>query len=158
MSRDWAATLWPASFNGVPFWIERDTDAQEKRLVIHEFPGRDDPFIEDLGAKYRTFEISGYLVGDTADGDTDALLAAALPPGAGTLVLPAQGPINARFWKSKRDRARDRAGFFGVQLTFVQEGASVPNAPTDFLAQMVFDAGDALAAAATTLLSSVSLS
>ena len=158
MSRDWAATLWPASFAGVPFWIERDRDAVGKRLVIHEFPGRDDPFIEDLGAKYRSFEISGYLVGDTSDSDTDALVAAFLQTGPGLLVLPAQGPVNARAWKAQRDRTRDRAGYFGVQMTFVQEGSSIALSPVDYLAQLVFDATDALVAAATSLLSSVSLS
>ena len=158
MSRDWAADLWPASFKGVPFWAERDKDIFGKRLVVHEFPGRDDPFIEDLAAKARLFEVTAYFVDDTADSDADAFVAAMLQAGPGILVLPAQGPVMARGHAGERERVRDRAGYFGVQAKFYQEGSSTPNAPTDFLAQLVFDAGDALASVATSLLSSVSLS
>jgi prophage DNA circulation protein len=158
MSRDWAATLWPASFKGVPFWAERDKDVVGKRLAVHEFPGRDDPFIEDLGAKARTFDLTAYFVDDDADIEADAFIAAVLQAGPGVLVLPAQGPINARAHLAERERIRDRAGYFGIQAKFYKEGAAVANAPSDFLQQIVFDAGDALVGAATSLLSSVSLS
>ena len=158
MSRDWAADLWPASFKGVPFWAERDKDTVGKRLVVHEFPGRDDPFIEDLGAKARTFEVTAYFVDDAADSEADALIAAVLRTGAGVLVLPAQGPVNARAHIADRERVRDRAGYFGIQVKFYQEGSATALAPVDFLAQMVFDAGDALVGAAASLLASVSLS
>lgn len=157
MSRDWAASLWPASFKGVPFWIEKDKDAVGKRLVVHQFPGRDDPFIEDLGAKARTFDLVGYLVGDTSDADADALVAMFLETGPGVLVLPAQGPINARAHTATRDRDRDKAGYFAFQLQFYQEGVSIALSPVDYLAQLVFDANDALVAAATALLASVTL-
>ena len=157
MARDWAADLWPASFKGVPFWIERDKDAIGKRLVVHEFVGRDDPFIEDLGAKARTFDLTAYFVGDTADSDADALVAMVLQTGAGTLVLPAQGPVQARAHTAQRDRDKDKAGYFAFQMQFFQEGASVALSPVNFLAQLVFDANDAAASAAATLLGSVSL-
>ena len=158
MSRDWAADLWPASFKGVPFWVDRDKDTVGKRLVVHEFPGRDDPFIEDLGAKARVFDVTAYFVDDAADTDADAFIAAVLQAGPGVLVLPAQGPVNARAHIAERERVKDRAGYFGVQAKFYREGANVANAPVDFLAQLVFDAGDALVGAASSLLASVSLS
>ena len=63
---------------------------------MHEFPGGDDQFMEDLGAEARTFDVNAYFVGDTADSDADALVAMLLATGAGTLVLPAQGPVQAR--------------------------------------------------------------
>lgn len=158
MSRDWAATLWPASFKGVPFWTERDRDRFGKRLVVHEFPGRDDPFIEDLAAKAREFEVTAYFVDDAADAEADAFTAAMLQTGPGILVLPAQGPILARAHIGDRERVRDRAGYFGIVAKFYKEGVSVPVQPVDYLAQLVFDAGDALVGAAASLLSTVSLS
>jgi prophage DNA circulation protein len=156
--RDWTATLWPASFKGVPFWVERDHADTGRRVSTTSFPGSDDPFNEDLGRKARYIEITGYFIGDVSDVEMTALEAACdTGSGPGVLVMPAQGPIAARCETIKRDRMRDKMGRFGFEAKFVREGLASPLQPQEFLAQLAFDAVDALAAAAPAFLNGVGL-
>jgi prophage DNA circulation protein len=156
--RDWMATLWPASFMGVPFWVEDDGATTGRRVSTTSFPGVDEPFNEDLGRKARYIEISGYFIGDVSDGQMTALEAVCDGVStAGTLVLPAQGPIQARCEDIKRNRKRDKMGRFGFTAKFVREGLGSPLAPSEFLAQLAFDAVGALTAAAPAFLNGVGL-
>ncbi len=158
MARDWPATLWPASFMGVPFWVERDHATTGRRISVTSFPGVDEPFNEDLGRIARTVEITGYFIGDVSDRGMTALeTACESDAGVGVLVLPAQGPIQARCETIKRDRMRDKMGRFGFEAKFVREGLSSPLAPAEYLAQLAFDAAGTLAAAAPSLLGEIAL-
>jgi prophage DNA circulation protein len=150
--RDWTVTLNPASFRGVPFWIERDSQETGRRLDVVEIPAADAPIIEDLGARQQPVEIAGYFVGDVSDAQMTTLEAACNQAGPGVLVMPAQGPLTARCHHIKRDRMRDKMGYFGFQAAFVLDprngaGATAPAFPADYLAQLAFDAGDQLAGA-----------
>jgi hypothetical protein len=42
-SRDWLASLWPASYMGVAFFFDSDDEKGGRGPKVHEFPGRDDP-------------------------------------------------------------------------------------------------------------------
>lgn len=150
--RDWLATLWPASYMGVPFYIERDEEDGGRRLHVHEFPNRDDPFIEDLGASVREWSVKAYLIGDASDAQSDGLVQMFVTKGPGTLVLPAQGPVNARLHTYKRERERDKMGLFGFTLKFFRDGTATAITSSPYLGQLVFDAGAALAGAAGGLL------
>ncbi len=139
MSRDWMATLLPASYGGVPFWVKEDSAETGRRLHVAVFPGANQPFIEDLGLPARRIEISGYTTGDASDAILAALEAAAETQGPATLVMPSQGPIQARCEKIKRRRDRDKMGYFGFEATFVREGISSVLTPMPYLAQTVFN-------------------
>ena len=152
MSRDWMSTLWPASFRGVPFYIERDGATTGRRLAPTEYVDRDQPDFEDLGGAIRSINITGYVVGDFADAGIAALEAVCVIPGPGFLVLPAQGPTPARFKTLKRDRHRDKQGYFGFEAEFYFEGAATLAQPIEYLAQLAFDAAGALSAAAPAFL------
>lgn len=162
MSRDWTKTLFPASFRGVPFWIKRDNMDTGRRLNVTDIPGSDTPFIEDLGAKHRPIEITGYYLSDTSDSEMTALETACDQDGAGVLVMPAQGPLTARCDHIKRDRQRDEMGRFAFEARFIldpRSGFATPQSalPAAYLAQLAFDANDALAAALPGFLSGVSV-
>ncbi|HUB49054.1 MAG TPA: DNA circularization N-terminal domain-containing protein [Acetobacteraceae bacterium] len=60
----WAANLQPASSRGVPFAVEVDTYRGGRRIVLHEYPYRDDPWPEDTGRATRRITITGFLLGD----------------------------------------------------------------------------------------------
>lgn len=166
--RDWSSSLFPASFKGVPFRIESDEESGGRRLVVHQFPNRDEPFVEDLGEDKRSYELTAYVASDLADVEALALIAACTSRGAGVLVLPMQGPVMVHCESAKRSRERDKAGYVAIELKFVREGAQGALATVSSLAQAVFDAagtlggviGIALAAATVTrgLISSVSQS
>jgi len=146
--RDWLSTLWPASYKGVPFYVEHDGERGGRRLAVHQFPRRDDPFLEDLGRSAKSFEITAYLVGDASDSDASALSSVFDAEGAGLLVLPTHGPIMVRNGPFERSRSKDRLGYIAFTGTFFREGAASSLASVDYLAQLVFDAVDALALAA----------
>ncbi len=150
--RDWEASLWPASYMGVPFWIEKDDEDGGKRLHRVEFPNRDTPYIQDLGAKAVDFTVKAYLIGDTSDVDSTALVQMFLAQGPGPLSLPIQGIVNARLHNYKRQRERDKMGLVSFDLVFMQDGAATAVTSTGYLGQLVFDAGSALASAAGSLL------
>ncbi len=81
-----------ASFRGVTFFVQRAERTGGRRKVTHEFPKRDDPFIEDLGRKARTYPIEGYVIGDDYIDARDALTSALEDvEGPGTLVHPYYG-------------------------------------------------------------------
>ncbi|GJE27945.1 DNA circularization N-terminal domain-containing protein [Methylobacterium organophilum] len=141
---DPSAELWPASFRGVPFFVLNDEEAGGRRLVVHEFPGRDDPYNEDLGSKARKYEVTAYLASEGAAASARALTAAIDREGAGSLVLPTHGPIQVRGQDFKRSRERDRLGYIAYSLSFVREGYASALFTAASLANLIFVAADAV--------------
>jgi prophage DNA circulation protein len=87
-------TLRPASLRGVPFFVDAGTADQGRRIVTHEFPGRDEPLHEDLGLGAATFTVEGLVVGDDCLDQLDAVEGAALAPGVARLVHPWRGALD----------------------------------------------------------------
>lgn len=148
LCRDWLATLWAASYKGFPFYVERDDESGGRRIVVHEFPKRDDPFLEDLGEAPRNFEATAYVASGTADAEATAFLAVLASQGAGLLVLPTHGPRLVRCLSFSRERSKDRHGYIGLRLRFCREGASSALPSVGSLANAVSTAADALASVA----------
>jgi prophage DNA circulation protein len=81
-----------ASFRGVTFFVAESERSGGRRIVTHEFPLRDDPFVEDLGRRARVFPVQGYVIGDDYVRERDELLAALEDTaGPGELVHPYHG-------------------------------------------------------------------
>lgn len=115
----------PATFRGVPFYVDTSERVGGRRLVTHEYPGRDLPFREDLGARSREFPVEGYVLGSDYLAKRDALLTALEASGPGELVHPYHGALRvavARY--SVRETARD-----GGMATFSIEFVETPTAP-----------------------------
>lgn len=145
-NRDWLKTLWPASFKGIPFYVDKDTEEGSRRIVVHEFPNRDDPFLEDLGEGARHYEVTAYVAGGSADSEATALIASLSSIDPGTLVLNTHGPRQARCLSFSRERGKDRHGFIAIRAKFVREsGGAVPALSASFLANAVVAAVDVLA-------------
>lgn len=90
----WRDQLQPASFRGVPFHV-RSADTEEgRRGVLHEYPLRDDPFVEDMGRKAGEFSLEAFVIGDDYFKARDALRDALKQPGSGELVHPTLGRLN----------------------------------------------------------------
>lgn len=114
-----------ASFRGVPF---KTVDADlgiGRRNVVHEFPQRDDAFVEDLGRSARRIQVDAYVVGDDYLDRRDALLEALEAPGAGELVHPRYGTLQVAVVgaASVRESVRD-GGMARFSITFVVAGAN----------------------------------
>jgi prophage DNA circulation protein len=119
--------LKPGSFRGVPFHVQ-DTDlASGRRVVVHEFPLRDETQTEDLGRKPREVGITAYVVGDNWQDRRDDLLSACEDSDKpGTLTLPGGFEMLARCVTvrvSETGQARRVATF---TLTFAEAGEDEP--------------------------------
>lgn len=112
-----------ASFRGVPFLVDSHERGGGRRAVVHEFPFRDDPFVEDLGRKARTFRIDGYVIGDDYLSQRDDLLAALEDTeGPGELVHPYHGVRRAICLSVSVREAKAE----GAMATFALEFAETP--------------------------------
>ena len=89
----WRNKLRSASFRGVQFEVEATDRGAGRRLQVHEYPLRDEPYTEDLGRAARNFSIEGFLVGDDYLPRLNRLLKALEAPGPGTLVHPYYGAM-----------------------------------------------------------------
>lgn len=117
--RDWAKTLRPASYRGVPFWVDYEDLAGGKRLALHEYAGGKRPVIEELGLMSKSFGVTMYLVSDLADVQALALEAVILADGPGLLIMPMDGGMLATAQDFRRSRAKDKHGYVGFDVTFI---------------------------------------
>lgn len=146
MSVDWSEQLWPASFKGVPFWVDKDTEKGGRRLGVHEFIDSDTPFIEDIGKKATPYAVTAYLVGDTSDVDAAALSATFNSAGSGTLVLPLDGPVpNCSCDTFTRNRSKDKMGLVAYDAHFWVGGAPTAVVSSAYASQLAYDSVAALA-------------
>ena len=150
-------TFWPASFRGVPFHVESEGARPGRRLAVHEFPYRDIPFIEDMGAAAVRFPVKAYVASETTLAEAAALEAALGTRGAAPLVLPGRGPVMARLMTCARAMERDKLGYVAFDLEFIAEGASSAVIAITSLISAVTGAGDALSTAAGGLLGRLKL-
>lgn len=116
-----------ASFRGASFLVEDSERAGGRRAVTHEFPLRDDPFVEDLGRKARTFRVEGYVIGDDYLVDRDAL-ASALEDvaGPGELVHPYHGIRRAICVAMSIRESRAGGGMATFSLEFAEAPSQAP--------------------------------
>lgn len=121
--RDYQATLRPASYRGVRFYVENEGQAGGRRLQVHEFPGRDAPVVEDLGRKAGRFTVRAYVASDDFEGEIEALFSACNQMGPGALVLPALGALTVHCLDISTTAERGRRGYASFDLAFVEEGA-----------------------------------
>lgn len=94
----WKDNLIPASFKQVPFKVLDTRTIIGRRTVIHEFPFKDVPYVEDLGRKTDKFTINGYVVQSKDNNfdyfaEKDALLKVLRELGSGYLEHPFLGSM-----------------------------------------------------------------
>lgn len=139
-----------ASFRGVAFFVEGSDRGGGRRAVVHEFPLRDDPFVEDLGRRARTFRVDGYVIGDDYLAQRDALLAALEDvAGPGELVHPYHGVRRAICLNVTVRETRADGGMATFAIEFAEAPAQAPT-PTE-----VVDAAEQVATSADAAVSAV---
>lgn len=122
MTAAWRTQLQPASFRGVPFHV-RSADTEEgRRGVLHEYPLRDDPFVEDMGRKAGEFSLEAFVLGDDYFPARDALRDALKQPGSGELVHPTLGRMQVALVASVRfvESLVDEGGMARFTLRFTE--------------------------------------
>lgn len=141
--RDWAATLRPASFRGVPFEVEDDDIRNLLRQAVHEIPNGSWT-VERLGRGATEVSLKGYVTGDVVDIRQSALGAAFQDDRPGLLILPMLGPMQVAPIELERSRSGSKHGKVVVSMRFVLKPSMVLGISPAFLANGIFAAAAGL--------------
>ena len=129
----WRDRLLPASFRGASFKIQRHSATPAgRRLAVHEYPGEDEPYPEDLGHRASTYQVNGYVIGADYHIERDALVRACDQAGPGSLVHPYLGTLRVACEECRVDESAEEGRIARVSMRFVQGGRNAhPSARTD---------------------------
>ncbi|MCW5761034.1 MAG: DNA circularization N-terminal domain-containing protein, partial [Phenylobacterium sp.] len=155
----WKDQLHRASWRGVAFAFEQGQARYGRRKVRHDYPGRDDIWMEDQGRLPREFRVQGFLVGHSRIygggdvlGQLQRMVAACEREGSGVLVHPTRGAISVELAAPLVVFERwDEGNYFELQFEFVQAGKRLFPSILGALSDLVGKAAglaDAAAAAA----------
>lgn len=125
----WRDELRPASFRGVPFLVESSEQKLGRRAVQTEYPGRDEPFPEDLGRRAWGDSLTAFVIGEDHLQQAQRLAEAINQYGPGELVHPYLGSRLVQIGEvSLRHSSRE-----GGQSTFTIEllEAGPANTPSE---------------------------
>lgn len=121
-----SSKLRKAAYNGVSFEVTASTIKFGRRTVTHEYPQRDEPYTEDLGRSARTFDITGFIVGETYIAQTKRLLkaleASSKNNEPGKLVHPWMGTLSVCLNSQPKVDWNLEQGITNITLSFVEAG------------------------------------
>lgn len=115
-----------ASFRGVPFFVDKDSQPAGPRTQVHEYPQRDKPSVERLGKQTIEIKVTGFVVGDDCLDQRDKLLEAIEKPEVGELVHPWRGKISVSVIKCEYSHSRTEMGVVRFDMVFVEDDGDVP--------------------------------
>ena len=110
------------SFRGAPFLYQTSSADLGRRVAKHEYPKRDKPYAEDMGRKAREFTLSVFVVGPNWQAQRDAIITACETAGAGKLVHPLFGEMQASCTGCKVSESTATVGRADFELSFVEPG------------------------------------
>ena len=121
----WRAQIRSASFRGVPFGVTSGDKEGGRRTVVHEYPQREDAYVEDMGGAVNRFTLQAFVLGADYMARRDALERALEQPGPGTLVHPWYGEITvSQFAPYKVRHSAQEGGMAVFTLSFARDAQS----------------------------------
>ncbi len=120
----WAQRMTTAWFKDdkLSFLTESHDTKGGRRLAIHEFPGTEEPVVEDLGGKAGEFHLNAYFIGPDYDLFRDKFLLALNTPGADWLMHPWRGLLWVRAHNWSVHESNDKGGYCAISVDFVPGG------------------------------------
>lgn len=118
----WRDRMQPASFRGVPFLVVSHEAELGRRVAVHEFPYRDEPFGEDLGRKTRGLTIEAYVIGAGYADARNRLVRAIEQAGPGPLKHPYLGELQVNVLSCKLREGTEEGGIARFTIEFVEAG------------------------------------
>lgn len=124
----WRDNLYDASFRQIPFKVADATTEVGRRNVLHQYPFKDVPYLEDIGLDADTFRLQAYIVQNSANqynyfSERDALLKALKQSGPGILVHPFLGTKTVGvLGKAVLTESFGEGGIARFSITFVIAG------------------------------------
>ena len=136
--------LYEASFRGVPFHVTKVDLKVGRRTVVHEYPQRDKPYVEDIGRATRRLSFTALVVGDDYIQQAEKLIGAIETEGPGTLIHPHLGEMKCCLEQASTITFTDSSRTASVVLTAVESGElEFPKSGTDAVSK-VLESADAL--------------
>ncbi len=129
----WAWGLQPASWRGVHFVVRQSKIRRGRRVVVHEYPYRDEVWVEDLGRGTRMVTFAGFLIGDNVFAQRDKMVAAAEAAGTGVLVHPSLGRLTGSLVDFSAGERFDLGRVVELDFTLIQS-TPAPTSPSNTLA------------------------
>ena len=114
--------LQPASFRGVPFEVEASGITVGRRTVVHEYPQRDRPYVEDMGRATRNITLQCFVVGSDYLEQAQALMHELEEPGPGTLIHPWLGEMEVTITSVSELQFDQGLGVASVTITATEAG------------------------------------
>lgn len=114
--------LQPASFRGVPFEVEASGITVGRRTVVHEYPQRDRPYVEDMGRATRNITLQCFVVGGDYLEQAQALMHELEEPGPGTLAHPWLGEMEVTITSVSELQFDQGLGVASVTITATEAG------------------------------------
>jgi len=118
----WRDQLQPASFKGAAFFVDGHEAQLGRRVHVHEFPLRDQPYPEDLGRKARQLTVQAYVLGDSYMQARNRLMVAVEKAGPGQLVHPYLGELRCTVLDCKVTESTAEGGMARFTLQLVEAG------------------------------------
>ena len=122
----WKDSLLDASFRGVTFDVVHTTDDLPRSFARHAYPYLSGADLEDLGMDGDMVSMTAIFSGDDYETRLQAFLKAVRTPGAGELIHPVFGTMQALCTDSRVDHDADQVDQCTVSLQFQQHTASAP--------------------------------
>ena len=116
------ASLRPASFRNLPFVMQDSDSGFGRKTIRHDYPGRDDPYYEDLGAAPQEFSLQAIITGENWLEQANAFETALKQKGPGTLRHPFYGELAVLVTEARRQDSTERAGEIRFQISFALYG------------------------------------
>jgi prophage DNA circulation protein len=118
----WFQRMRPASFRGLPFFVDSHDYETGRNVVTHEFPGRDATFAEDTGKRSDVFRVTGFVLGESYYAMRDALITACKEGTPGYLVHPYLGTKHVRCGSIRVSESFSDGGSAKIAFTFYEYG------------------------------------
>jgi prophage DNA circulation protein len=152
----WRDELMPAHFDGRAFHVDNGSRESGRRIAVHEFPKKEDPYSEDMGKRAISFSVRGYCVVYPHDSGSDLLLYRrdyrdardALQErletgGPGVLQLPTLAPMKVVCQRYRLTEDEKLGGYCTFDMQFVEAGVQ-PFMPTTDTASNLRAQSDAM--------------
>lgn len=118
----WLDNYREAKFRSAAFVVPSGENTGGRRSAVHEFPGRDVPYVQDMGRKARHHNIEAYIVDEDYQVGKNALIAALEAPGKGKLVHPYLGTLDVQCLTYSYSETVTEMGMVRFSIQFVEAG------------------------------------
>ena len=121
----WKKSLLPASFRKVNFFVTSHSMTVGRRVISHEFPFGENSLNDDMGRKTRSFQLEGFLIGETYLKNRNQIVDACEMVGEGLLVHPYLGQMKVNCRSLSIRETQDDGGMAHLNFDFVESKKSL---------------------------------